>query len=49
MQLPGHPLQSLFAKAAVAATALGGFLIFAGAPGAEARPAVGYYGSPVAR
>jgi hypothetical protein len=48
MQMHKHLLKSLFGKAALAAAALGGFLFFAGAPGAQAhdrddyRPAVRY-------
>ena len=36
MQLPTHLLKSAFGKAALATAALGGFLFFAGAPGAKA-------------
>jgi hypothetical protein len=36
MQLHRHLLKSVFGKAALAAAALGGFLFFAGAPGAQA-------------
>jgi hypothetical protein len=36
MQLRGHLLSLVFGKAALAAAALGGFLLFAGAPSAKA-------------
>jgi hypothetical protein len=36
MRLHRHLLKSVFSKAALAAVALGGFLFFAGAPGAQA-------------
>jgi len=49
MQLSKQLLKSVFGKAVVATMALGGFLVFAGAPGAEARPAVRYSGHPVVR
>ncbi|HMI53726.1 MAG TPA: hypothetical protein VK525_19585 [Candidatus Saccharimonadales bacterium] len=48
MELSKRLLKSVLGKAAVATMALGGFLIFAGAPGAQARP-VGYYRHPVVR
>ena len=37
MQLHTHLLKSVFGKAALAGVALSGFLLFAGAPGAQAR------------